>query len=46
MNFNDDDSILYQDDSRLRPLPDESSRQMFPGPFKCILEIHLLKVAI
>lgn len=34
MNFNDDDSILYQDDSRLRPPPNESSRQMFPGPFQ------------
>ncbi len=34
MNYNDDDSILYPDDSRLRPPPTENSRQMFPGPFQ------------
>lgn len=33
MNFNDDDSILYQDDSSLRPPPSENYRQMFPNPF-------------
>lgn len=32
MNFNDDDSILYPDDSSLRPPPFSNFQQFFPNP--------------